>query len=81
MDETRKISLLFQHSGRTKNAAELLVKVRQNIKDLKENQPELKEYYLANVGMYRDSTGIRVNLYFIKGEKTAYVSAEKRANI
>lgn len=81
MGETRKISLLIPSAGRVKNATELLLKVRLKVKEIKKNQPELRDFNLANVGMYRESGGVRVNLYFSKGENKEFVSKEKRADI
>lgn len=81
MDETRKISLLIPSSGRVKNATEILLNIRSKVKEIKKDQPELRDFALANVGMYRDSGGIRVNLYFSKGEKKEFISEGKRADI
>lgn len=74
MDETRKISLLIPFSGKVKNVTELLLKVRLKIKEIKLSQPELRSFSLANVGMYREQGGIRVNLYFSKNEKQEHLS-------
>jgi len=81
MDETRKISLLIPSSGRVKNATEILLNIRLKVKEIRKNQPELKDFNLANVGMYRDKGGVRVNLYFSRSEKREFVSEEKRADI
>ena len=51
------------------------------MKEIKLNQPELKEFSLANVGMYREQGGVRVNLYFSKNEEKEFVSIEERADI
>lgn len=76
MGETRKISLLIPSSGSVKNVTELLLKIRLKIKEIKLSQPELREYSLANVGMYRESGGIRVNLYFSKSEEKELASLD-----
>ncbi|HHT63556.1 MAG: hypothetical protein ACOX4H_01585 [Bacillota bacterium] len=81
MGETRKISLLIPSSGKLKNISELLLQVRLKMKEIKLNQPELKEFSLANVGMYREQGGVRVNLYFSKNEEKEFVSIEERADI
>ncbi|MGI6685015.1 MAG: hypothetical protein ACOX47_05995 [Bacillota bacterium] len=74
MSETRKISLLIPSSGKVRNVTELLLKVRIKIKEIKLSQPELKDFSLANVGMYRENGGIRVNLYFSRNEQKAFAS-------
>ena len=81
MGETRKISLLIPYSGKVKNATELLLKVRLKVQEIKTVQPELKDFSLANVGMYRDDEGVRVNLYFSKAEKKVFIAEEKRADM
>lgn len=84
MDETRKISLLIPSSGKVKNATELLLKVRLKVKEIRKSDPELKDFALANVGMFRERGGIRVNLYFSQGEKEKmkeFVTDEKRADV
>lgn len=81
MNETRKISLLIPSFGRVKNATELLLKVRLKVKEIRKNQPELRDFALANVGMFRDGDGIRVNLYFSKSEEKEFISKEQRADI
>jgi len=81
MSETRKISLLIPSTGKVKNVTELLLKVRLKVKELRLSQPELRDFSLANVGMYREHGGIRVNLYFSKSEQEKLVAKEERADI
>jgi hypothetical protein len=81
MSETRKISLLIPSMGKVKNVTELLLKVRLKVKELRLSQPELRDFSLSNVGMYREPGGIRVNLYFSQGERKELVSREERADV
>ncbi|MDD2496974.1 MAG: hypothetical protein PHT78_11075 [Desulfitobacteriaceae bacterium] len=68
MGETRKVTFFIYYPAE-KNALGLMKEVKRKVKEIRENNPELNQCELADVGLCRLVDGVRVTLYFGQKEK------------